>query len=68
MSIAALLLGVETRLRSQAVLDDQPTEEFGKVCGVQPDGQPPANCGQFYYAIHFLGARNEDPNSLSRDW
>jgi hypothetical protein len=68
MSIAALLLGVETRLRSAAVLNDLPDEEFGKVCGVQPDGQPPANCGQYYYAIHFEGLRNADLDSLSGDW
>ncbi len=68
MSISALLLGVETRLRSSAVLNDIPTEEIGKVCGVHPDGRPPNNCGQFYYAVHFLGVRNEDPNSLSGDW
>lgn len=68
MSISALLLGVEARLRSAAVLDDQPDEPVGAICGVQPDGKPPNNAGQFYYAVHFLGMRNDDPNSLSDDW
>lgn len=68
MSIAGLLKGVETRLRAADVLNDQPTEAVGRVCGVQPDGSPPAGAGQWYYAVWFAGARTADPNSLSADW
>lgn len=59
----ALLLGVQTRLRSAAVLDDA----TGKKCGVQDDGRPPPNFGQKYFAVHSLGTMNGDPNSLSND-
>lgn len=68
MSISALLRGVESRLRSAAVLDDAPREAVGKVCGVQADGSPPPFSGQFYYAVWFNGARNNDPNALSMEW
>lgn len=63
MSTAALLKGVETRLRSSAVLNDP----NGKICGIQPDGRPPVNSGQWFYAIHPLGVTSADPNSLSHD-
>ncbi len=53
MSARALLRAVETRLRSPAVLDDPE----GRVCGIQPDGRPPPNAGQVYYAIHWSGGR-----------
>ena len=68
MSIRALLSGTETYLRGATVLNDIPAETVGKVCGVQPDGSPPAGAGQWYYAIYFSGVRNMDPNSLSADW
>ncbi len=63
MSQAALLKGVETRLRSAACLNDS----TGKFVGVQRDGRPPNNAGQWYYSIHSLGMTNADPNSLSND-
>lgn len=68
MSISALLNGVETALRAEAVFNDRPGESVGALVGVQPDGSPPANFGQTYIAVHFLGLTNADPNSLSDDW
>ncbi len=68
MSIGAILSGVEIRLRSSACLNDQPAEAVGKLVGVQPEGMPPPNAGQFYYAPYFAGLRNGDDNSLSMDW
>lgn len=68
MSISALLTGVETALRAEAVFNDRPTADVGAFVGVQPDGAPPANFGQWYAAVHFLGLQNADPNSLSDDW
>lgn len=65
--MAALLRGVETRLRSSACLDDQPDESVGKFVGVQPDGQPPAFSGQWYYSVHSGGSRCQDDNALSLD-
>lgn len=53
MSIRAILHGVETVLRSAAVLDDPD----GKICGIQGTGKPPAKFGQIYYAVHWGGAR-----------
>lgn len=47
MSARALLKAVETRLRSSSVLDDPE----GRLCGIRPDGRPPPNAGQLYYAI-----------------
>ena len=67
MSMGALLRGVEARLRSTAVLNDQPTEAVGKLVGVMPDGSPPNSFGQFYCAVHSLGWRESDPNALSGD-
>jgi hypothetical protein len=52
MSIRAILKGVETRLRSAAVLNDP----LGKICAIQETAQPDPNCGQLYYAIHWAGA------------
>lgn len=63
MSVAALLKGVESRLRSFAVLSDA----NGRICGIQPDGKPPPNAGQWYYAIWWPGSRQVDVNPLSHD-
>ena len=61
MSAAALLKGVETRLRS--LLNDP----AGKIIGIQFDGHPPAFSGQFYAAVHWTGARSDDPNPQALD-
>lgn len=61
MSAPALMQAVETALRAFL------TDPDGKACGVQPDGQPPPNCGQWYYAIHWNGANQADRNPLSHD-
>lgn len=61
MSAAALLKGVETRLRS--LMNDA----AGKIVGVQFDGHPPAFSGQFYAAIHWTGARSDDQNPQATD-
>lgn len=61
MSIRALCLGVEKRLRSAAVFNDMPDAAVGKFVGVQPaPGKPPANFGQWYAAVWFGGARGTD--------
>ncbi len=68
MSMSALLRGVEKRLRSAAVFDDDPGEAVGKFVGVHPDGNPPNNFGQFYCAVFPMGATNLDRNAQSSDW
>lgn len=61
MSIAALLKGVEARLRSDDVFDDQPDQEFGKYIGIQPNpGKPPRGFGQWYAAIRWGGGQGRD--------
>lgn len=61
MSLRALTLGVEKRLRSAAVFNDQPEQAVGKFVGVQPaPGRPPANFGQWYLAVWFGGGRGTD--------
>lgn len=68
MSIAALLKGVETRLRSAEVLDDQPGEEVGKLCGVTvAPGRPHPNFGQLFYSVHWSGGRGNDRNPQRHD-
>lgn len=68
MSIAALLRGVEKRLRSDAILDDQPQEEVGKLCGVTlSPGKPYPNFGQVFYAVHWSGGRGNDRNPQCHD-
>ena len=63
MSIRALLLGVEKRLRSAEVFNDQPNKDIGACVGLQPaPGAPPANFGQWYAAIHWSGGRQSDGN------
>lgn len=56
MSARALLRAVEARLRSAAVLNDQPAEAVGRVCAVRDDGRPPQNMGQWFYAVHHARA------------
>lgn len=51
MSIRALCLGVEQRLRT--VLSDPD----GRKVGYQPSGRPPAAAGQTYVAVRFGGYR-----------
>ncbi len=65
----ALLSGVEQRLRSAAVLNDNPTGALGTgaICGVQPDGKPPGFSGQMYYAISSGGERDIDDNAQGLD-
>lgn len=61
MSIRALLLGVEKRLRSAAVFNDRPGESVGAYVGVQPaPGKPPNNFGQWYAAVSWGGGRQSD--------
>ncbi len=61
MSVRALVLGVEKRLRSAEVFNDQPAEAVGRFVGAQPaPGKPPANFGQWYAAVWFNGARGTD--------
>lgn len=68
MSISAILKGIETRLRSASVLNDQPTEAIGKVCGVQPNpGRPPPGAGQYYFSVHWSGGRQTDRNPQCHD-
>lgn len=63
MSVAALLRGVERRLRSAQVLNDQPAEEIGKFVGVTPaPGNPPRAFGQYYCSIRFGGERPNHPS------
>jgi len=64
-AISAYLKGVEKRLR--VALDDQPAEEFGKLVGVKPDGRPPNNCGQWFYAVHFEGCPSDDTGAQTND-
>lgn len=64
MSTRAILRGIQTRLRSAAVLDDS----AGTICGIQPNpGRPPANFGQLYYSVHWAGNQSNDPNPQSLD-
>jgi hypothetical protein len=68
MSISALLKGVEKRLRSEAVFNDQPSEQIGRYIGIQPaPGRPPRNFGQWYAAIHWGGGRGIDQNPTRHD-
>jgi hypothetical protein len=68
MSIRALLLGVEKRLRSAAVFDDQPDEAVGRYVGLMPaPGKPPANFGQWYAAIYWGGGNQTDKNPQRHD-
>ncbi len=68
MSIAALLRGVEHRLRSAAVLNDQPAEPDGKVCGITlAPGRPAPGFGQVWYSVHWGGGRSDDRNPLSHN-
>lgn len=68
MSIAALVKGVEARLRSAAVFNDQPAEAVGKYVGVQPaPGKPPRNFGQWYAAVAWGGGRGRDANPQRSD-
>ena len=61
MSIRAILKGVETRLRSEDVLNDSPEQAVGRYVGIQPaPGMPPPNFGQYYVAIHWGGGRGAD--------
>src|SRR5262245_31512241 len=68
MSIGALLLGVEKRLRSEDVFNDQPEQEIGRVVGIQPaPGMPPRNFGQFYVSVRWGGGRGTDANPTRHD-
>lgn len=67
MSIRALLKGVERRLRSEGVLDDQPDQTVGRLCGVHDGARPPNNAGQFYFAIDWAGGRGNDPDPQRHD-
>ena len=67
MSIRALLKGVEKRLRSADVLNDQPAEDFGKLVGIHEGGRPPGFTGQTYYALHWNGGRGTDRNPQRHD-
>ncbi len=61
MSIAALMKGVEKRLRSEEVFDDRPTEEIGRWVGRTPaPGRPPRNFGQFFCSVHWSGGNGND--------
>jgi len=51
VSVNALLKAVEARVR------DLLADPAGKLAGVQLDGRPPPNCGQWYYAVHWAGGR-----------
>lgn len=61
MSAKALLTAVQSKLRT--LLSD-PT---GKIVGVQATGRPPANCGQWYYAVWWNRADQRDRNPLSHE-
>jgi hypothetical protein len=68
MSIRALLLGIEKRLRSADVFNDRPQESVGAYFGVHPaPGSPPPNFGQWYCSIAWGGGRqsDQDPQSQS---
>lgn len=68
MSIAALLKGVEKRLRSAAVFNDQPTESIGKRIGIRPSpGRPPPNFGQWFASVYWGGGRGSDRNPQRHD-
>ncbi|VTT96561.1 unnamed protein product [Gemmataceae bacterium] len=56
MSARALLRAVEARLRSAAVLNDQPAQPVGRVCAARDDGRPPQNMGQWFYSVHHARA------------
>ncbi len=63
MSVPALLRGVERRLRSAQVLNDQPAEEIGKFVGVQPNsGSCPRAFGQYYLSVRYGGMRPNHPS------
>lgn len=68
MSIAALLRGVEKRLRSAAVLNDQPSQSVGRICGVTlAPGRPAPGFGAIWYAVHWGGGRSDDRNPQSHN-
>ena len=68
MSISALVRGVEKRLRSAAVFDDQPEAEVGRHIGVQPaPGKPPPNFGQWFASVRWGGGRGDDRDPLSHN-
>lgn len=66
-TISAFLVGMENRLRAADALNDLPGQSVGKACGVQVDGKPPNNCGQWYYAVHLNGLSSDDQGSDSND-
>ena len=68
MSIAALLRGTESHLRSASQFDDQPSDAVGKYFGVQPaPGKPPRNFGQWYVALSWNGGKGNDANPQRHD-
>jgi hypothetical protein len=68
MSISALLKGVEKRLRSEDVFDDQPEETVGRYFGIHPNpGIPPRGFGQWYASIHWGGGQGRDRNPQRHD-
>jgi hypothetical protein len=50
----ALMLSVVTQLQAA------PLSYTSHQCGVQPDGQPPAACGELYLAVHAAGWQLDD--------
>ena len=68
MSVAALLRGVEKRLRSAAVLNDLPGRPDGKRVGIAlAPGKPAPGFGDVWYAVHWGGASGDDPNPQGHD-
>lgn len=68
MSIRALLLGVERRLRSAEVFNDRPSDPVGQLVGIQPaPGIPPRNFGQFYVSLHWNNGSGNDKNPQRHD-
>lgn len=65
--ISAMLKGVEKRLRAADALNDLPDEAVGKLCAVKPDGRPPRNCGQKFYAVHLGGMTSDDTGANAMD-
>lgn len=69
MSMRAALRGTAARLIDKLDLPAPPAAGTlpHPMCGVQPNGRPPADMGQLYLAVHPQGVQGLDPDATSND-
>lgn len=64
MSIEYLLLAARNELRTQMASSAPGSANINSYIGIQPEGHPPANCGEFYIALDEESVQSTEKTSL----